>query len=55
MERAAIERAADMLWRARLQGRRLAALPADCRPATLAEGYRVQDCMAARTGQRVAG
>lgn len=38
-----------------LSGRHLDALPADCRPATLAEGRAVQALWAAETGDRVAG
>ena len=37
------ERAAAMLAAARRDGRLLPALPDDCRPATLEEGYAVQD------------
>ncbi len=55
MTKAAIGKAVDILWRARLECRRMAALPADCRPATLDEGYAVQDAMAASCGQPTAG
>ena len=44
------EQAADVLWDAWRVGRRLDALPPDCRPATLEEGYVVQDALAARHG-----
>jgi 2-keto-4-pentenoate hydratase len=55
MQPPAIDRAADILWHARLQQRRLASLPAECRPANLDEGYQIQDRMAARAGRQVAG
>jgi 2-keto-4-pentenoate hydratase len=55
MDRAAIEKAADILWQARLAEQRMEALPADCRPSTLDEGYAIQEAMAARAGQAVAG
>lgn len=51
----ATEIAADILWRARLGRARLAALPSTCKPATLEEGYAVQDAMAANAGQPVSG
>jgi 2-keto-4-pentenoate hydratase len=47
--------AAEILWQARLAQRRLDALPDACRPRSLAEGYAVQDAMAAMAGQAVAG
>ncbi|HXQ41330.1 MAG TPA: fumarylacetoacetate hydrolase family protein [Candidatus Udaeobacter sp.] len=37
--------AAEILWLARLESRRLAELPVHCRPASLDEGYVVQDAM----------
>ncbi len=55
MSKAAIDKAAGILWRARLECQRLQSLPEDCRPATLDEGYAVQDAMAASCGQAVAG
>lgn len=55
MDHRAIEKAADLLWQARLAGRRLAALPADCRPQSLEDGYRIQDSMTARAGKAVVG
>jgi len=55
MEEGAIVEAAEMLWRARREGRLLTALPESCRPRSLAEGYAVQDTMAARSGQAVIG
>ena len=55
MDQAAMERAADILWQARLAGRRLEILPEDCRPRSLDEGYAIQDMMAARCGQKTVG
>jgi 2-keto-4-pentenoate hydratase len=55
MSNAAIGKAVDILWRARLECRRLDRLPDDCRPATLDEGYAVQDAMAASCGQATVG
>jgi len=55
VNQAAIEKAADILWQARLSGRRLETLPADCRPGSLAEGYAIQDAMALSSGQAVVG
>ena len=52
VNQAAIERAADILWQARLGRRRLETLPADCRPGSLAEGYAIQDAMAVSSGRR---
>lgn len=47
--------AARMLTSHWLSGRHLDALPADCRPATLAEGRAVQALWAAETDDRIAG
>jgi 2-keto-4-pentenoate hydratase len=55
MDKARITHAAEILWRARLECRRIEALPPDCRPQTLAEGYAVQDAMAILAGQEVVG
>lgn len=55
MDRQAIEKAADLLWQARLSGHRLDGLPQDCRPRSLAEGYAIQAAMSARAGRRVLG
>lgn len=48
-------RAAELLWRTRLDERRIDALPPALRPATLDEGYAVQDAMVEIAGQPVAG
>jgi 2-keto-4-pentenoate hydratase len=55
MDQAAMERAADILWQARLAGKRLEILPEDCRPRSLDEGYAIQDLMAIRCGRETAG
>jgi 2-keto-4-pentenoate hydratase len=55
MNDAAAKEAARSLWEARLERRRLAALPAHCRPGSLAEGYAVQDAMTALSRQTVFG
>lgn len=51
----AIRDAADLLWRTRLARKRIDALPADLRPATLADGYAIQDAMVACAAQPVLG
>ena len=43
MDAVQINRAADLLLQARLDRRRMAALPDDCRPCDEAEAYQVQD------------
>ena len=43
------------LWGAWRDGRQIRALPADCRPRTIEEGYAVQDGLAASAGLAVAG
>ena len=55
MTETSIDKAADILWTTRVAQGRLAALPADCRPATLDAGYAVQAAMAALAGQATAG
>jgi 2-keto-4-pentenoate hydratase len=55
MEKRAIEQAADLLWRARVAGRRLEALPPECRPISIDDGYAIQDRQAAQAGQAVFG
>jgi 2-keto-4-pentenoate hydratase len=50
MEARQVEQAADILWSAWREGRRLEALPATCRPGSVEEGYEVQDALAARHG-----
>ena len=48
MTPSAIERAAQLLSAARLERRRFARLPEDCRPADLAAAYAVQDALHAK-------
>jgi 2-keto-4-pentenoate hydratase len=55
MSAAGIDKAVGILWQARLKQSRIASLPADCKPATLSDGYAIQDAMAARAGQAVFG
>ena len=43
------------LWEAWRDGHQIEALPADCRPRTVEEGYAVQDGLAAHAGLAVAG
>jgi 2-keto-4-pentenoate hydratase len=45
MNKTAINRAADLLWRTRLAENRIDALPPEIRPASLAEGYSIQEAM----------
>lgn len=47
---AALERAAELLADARASGRKLTALPPECRPTSEAEAYVVQDAVARRLG-----
>ncbi len=51
----ALEQAADLLIDARRRGLVLDALPEAVRPATLAEGYAIQDRVRQRWGERVVG
>lgn len=55
MDAAGINKAAEILWHARLKQSRVRALPADCKPASLGDGYAVQDAMADRAGQPLFG
>jgi 2-keto-4-pentenoate hydratase len=50
-----LRRAAEALWRVRREERRIDHLPPELRPATLAEGYDIQDAMVAIAGQPVYG
>ena len=50
-----IEFAAAALWNNWQQSRRIHELPAHCRPSDRAEGYAIQDKLAALSGQSVAG
>jgi 2-keto-4-pentenoate hydratase len=55
LDAAAAARAAEILMTARAAGVQLDALPEDCRPTTLADGYAIQDVLRARWGDAVAG
>jgi 2-keto-4-pentenoate hydratase len=47
--------AAEILWSAWRRGRRLGALPEDCRPRSVEEGYAIQDAIASNHGGEVIG
>lgn len=49
------DKAANALMTAARTGQRIDALPADCRPDSLAQGYAVQAIVARKSGRRVAG
>jgi 2-keto-4-pentenoate hydratase len=51
----AVREAAQILWTHWQGGRRLSALPPSCRPATRAEGYRIQEHVLAVSGRSVFG
>ena len=55
MDRDSAARAGALLWEAWRERRQVDALPADCRPGTLAEAYAVQDALAASAGLGIAG
>ena len=55
MDREAAARGGALLWQAWQDRAQLDALPADCRPGSMAEAYAVQDGLAARAGLRIAG
>lgn len=55
MDAAQIDKAVGILWSARLAQGRISALPVDCRPGSLEDGYAIQDAMATRAGQAVIG
>lgn len=55
MDRDAVQAAAEVLREARLGHARIKALPEACRPATIADGYRVQDALVALMGETVVG
>ncbi len=50
-----LRRAAELLWRVRREERRIEHLPPELRPATLDQGYDIQDAMVAVAGQPVYG
>lgn len=49
------QQAADILWRAWIEERRIASIPETCRPATRAEGYEIQRQIAELSGQATVG
>lgn len=55
MDKTQTEEAGRILWEARQGGQLIESLPAACRPPTVAEGYEVQDALAAHAGIPVAG
>ncbi|MEZ5831480.1 MAG: fumarylacetoacetate hydrolase family protein [Dongiaceae bacterium] len=55
MDQSHIQQAADLLWRTRLEQRRMEALPDRLRPCSLAEGYAIQDAMVAVAAQPFLG
>ena len=55
MNREAITQAARLLWQTRLEERRIDALPPEIRPATLGEGYAIQEAMLEIVGQPAVG
>ncbi len=55
MTPAQARRAAELLLQARRGRRPIAALPADCKPGSLDEGYQIQDAFVELTGKVVAG
>ena len=55
MENHAIEEAARILWSTWHDNRHIDALPAECRPATRIDGYRVQAQVARLSAQKVFG
>jgi len=50
-----VDQAADILWSAWQEMRLLEALPEECRPHSLEEGYAIQDAIGARHGGRAIG
>ena len=55
MDQAQIHEAAQLLWNAWQDGRKLERLPGECRPQTIEDGYAVQAMLAACSGQAVSG
>jgi 2-keto-4-pentenoate hydratase len=55
MDRSNIDEAAALLWRTRIEQRRIEALPDHLRPHSLAEGYAIQDAMVDIAVQPVSG
>jgi 2-keto-4-pentenoate hydratase len=55
MDKTAITRAAELLWRTRRAESRIDALPTEIRPKSLAEGYAIQEAMLDIIGQPAVG
>ena len=55
MDQAQIHEAAQLLWNAWQDGRKLERLPDECRPQTIEDGYAVQARLASCSGQVVSG
>ena len=55
MDSRQIDEAARILWDAWSGRRRIAALPGDCRPESLDDGYAIQRAVAGRSGSRTIG
>ena len=55
MDQSQIEQAAALLWKTRLEQRRIDALPEHLRPHSLVEGYAIQEAMVATAAQPVLG
>ena len=55
MDQAQIHEAAQLLWNAWQDGRKLERLPDECRPQTVEDGYAVQARLASCSGQSVSG
>ncbi len=55
MDQSHIEQAAALLWRTRIEQKRIESLPDYLRPRSLAEGYAIQDAMVAAAAQPVSG
>jgi 2-keto-4-pentenoate hydratase len=55
MNKDELRRAAELLWKTRREERRIDHLPPELRPASLSEGYDVQDAMVAIAAQPVYG
>jgi 2-keto-4-pentenoate hydratase len=55
MQSASISKAAQIIWATWQDNKRMENIPADCRPQSRAEGYKVQAEVARRSGQRLYG
>lgn len=55
MQDTQIDNAASLLWQTWISNQQLEQLPAECRPASIDEGYAIQARIAARSGQSLFG